>query len=108
MKILQKPISDNHKSAMFFEGVIATGKDSKLVTVQSGEIMLNGKYLIGKEIIEVAKTGIIDDDTIEEYPVDIHVDKFFTIEFMGNVLEDIMYVDYDEAIEEYQKFLNKI
>jgi hypothetical protein len=114
MKILQTPISDNHKSAMFFNGVVAEDKGYKLATYMDGEIMLNGKYLIGKEIIEVAKSGIIDDETIEEYPVDIHVDKFICI-YNGDVCDEnliddgqLYFDNYDEAIEGFKEFLSEL
>ncbi len=113
MKILQIPITANHKSAMFFDGVIATAKsknldgDYSLVTYQDGELVYNDKLYVGKEIL--ALIGIINDESIEdEVTVDIHVDKFFSINYNGTVLEDLIFCDYDEAIAGFQEFLNKL
>jgi hypothetical protein len=113
MKIIQIPITANHKSAMFFDGVIATAKsknldgDYSLVTYQDGELVYNDKLYVGKEIL--ALIGIINDTDIEdEVTVDIHVDKFFSINYNGTVLEDLIFCDYDEAIAGFQEFINKI
>ena len=113
MKIIQKPQSANHKSAMFFDGVIATAKsknldgDYSLVTYQDGELVYNDKLYVGKEIL--ALIGIINDESIDdEVVVDIHVDKFFSINYNGTVLEDLIFCDYDEAIAGFQEFINKI
>jgi hypothetical protein len=113
MKIIQLPITANHKSAMFFDGVIATAKsknldgDYSLVTYQDGELVYNDKLYVGKEIL--ALIGIINDTDIEdEVTVDIHVDKFFSINYNGTVLEDLIFCDYDEAIAGFQEFINKI
>ena len=108
MNILQKPISDKHKSAMFFEGVIAEHQDKKLVTFQTGEIVFVGKKNVGEEIIELGQKGLINDDDIEQAiynqgTVDILVDKFFTISINDVVDDDYIFMDYDEAIEEFKK-----
>ena len=112
MNILQKPISDKHKSAMFFEGVIAEHQaepnNLKLVTFQTGEIVFMGKINVGEEIIELGQKGLINDDDIEQAiynqgTVDILVDKFFSVSINGEVDEDLIYTDYDEAIEEFKK-----
>ena len=98
---------------MFFDGVIATAKsknldgDYSLVTYQTGELVYNDKLYVGKEIL--ALIGIINDQDIEdEVTVDIHVDKFFSINYNGTVLEDLIFCDYDEAIAGFQEFINKI
>ena len=108
MKILQTPISDNHKSSMFFEGIIAEHQDKKLITFQTGEIYFMGNIHVGNQIIELGKQGLIDDNDIEQAiyndgNVDILVDKFFTISINGVVDEDIIYDDYDEAMKEFKK-----
>ncbi len=108
MKILQTPISEIHKSAMFFNGVIAEDqtKECKLITFQSGEIEFMDKLYIGEEISELGQKGILDDNDIDnEEVLDILVDKFFTIEFMGNVIDDLLYDNYDDAIINFQTFL---
>jgi len=103
MKILQKPISDNHKSAMFFDGVIATRFGLELKTFQDGEIVFMGNVHVGLEIVDLANKGLIDDNDIENKgTVDILVDKFIVITEEGseNVLdEDYIFDNYDDAIE---------
>jgi len=107
MKILKTPITANHKSAMFFDGCIAIGNDSVLTTYQTGEIVYNSKTYVGKEILTLV--GILNDTDIEdEVTIDILVDKFFTIEYKGVVLEDLVFCDYDEAINGFQTFLNNL
>ena len=113
MKIIQKPQSANHKSAMFFDGVIATAKsknldgDYSLVTYQDGELVYKDKLYVGAETKLLI--GLVDDNDIEnEDVVDIHVDKFFSINYNGTVLEDLIFCEYDEAIAGFQEFLNKI
>ena len=107
MKILKTPITANHKSAMFFDGIIAIGNDSVLTTYQTGEIVYNGKTYVGKEIQSLI--GILNDTDIEdEITIEILVDKFFTIEYKGVVLEDIVFDNYDEAIKGFETFLNNL
>jgi hypothetical protein len=113
MKIIQFPITANHKSAMFFDGVIATAKsknldgDYSLVTYQTGELVYDDKLYVGKEIQSLI--GIINDQDIEdEVTVDIHVDKFFAIKFNDTVLEDFVYCDFDEAIKAFEDFLKEV
>jgi hypothetical protein len=109
MKILQNPISDNHLSAMFFDGVVAEDGDYSLVTYQDGELGYKDKLYIGAEIRELGETGAINDNDVdEEFTVDIYVDKFFAIKYNDTILEEYIYNDYDEAIEEFENFLNKI
>jgi hypothetical protein len=107
MKILQNPISDSHLSAMFFDGVVATKGDYSLVTYQDGELVYDDKLYIGKEIIGLSDV-INDVDIEDEVTVDIHVDKFFAIKYNDVILEEYIYNDFDEAIEEFKNFLNKI
>jgi len=64
MKIIQQPISIIHNSAMFFNGLIATKPRFELRTFQDGEIRFMGNVHIGTEIIELGKTGLINDDDI--------------------------------------------
>jgi hypothetical protein len=113
MKILQTPITANHKSAMFFDGVIATAKsknldgDYSLVTYQDGELVYNDKLYVGKEIQDLI--GIINDTDIEnEVIVDIHVDKFFVIKYGDALLEDFVYCDFDEALKAFEDFLKEV
>ena len=109
MKILQEPISDNHLSAMFFDGVVAVDGENALVTYQDGELGYKEDLYIGGAIRELGETGAINDNDIdEEETVDIYVDKFFAISYKGTVLEDTVYNDYEEAIEEFENFLNKL
>ena len=110
MKIIQTPITANHKSAMFFDGVIATsGKVHKceLVTYQDGELVYNDKLYVGKEIL--ALIGILNDESIEdEVVVDIHVDKFFAIKFNDEILEEYIFNEYDEAVEAFKEFVEEV
>jgi len=75
--------------------------------MQDGELIYNDKVYVGKEI--QALIGILNDDDIDdEVTIDILVDKFFTISYNGNVLEDLVFSDYDEAIQEFTNFLSKL
>lgn len=106
MKILQMPITPNHKSAMFFDGVIATDGDYSLVTFQDGELIYDDKFYAGRDILNLI--GIINDESIEdEVVVDVHVDKFIAIKYNDVILEEYLYCDYDEAIQGFEEFLNK-
>jgi hypothetical protein len=121
MKTIQQPISNVHKSSMFFDGVVATGeKDGKkyeLRTQQIGEITifpeqdeLSPIHAIGEEIRKLGDDGVINDNNIEEGDtVDICVDNFLVIAEEGdaNYVEDEerIFNYYDEAIEAFKKFL---
>ncbi len=115
MKILQTPISENHKSAMFFNGVIAEDREYKLATYMDGEIGFIFDEHIGVEIIELAKKGLIADDDIDnEETVDILVDKFICI-YNGEpcdenlIDEGSLYFDnYDDALQGFTEFLTKV
>ena len=116
MKIIQNPISDEHKSAMFFDGIVATGeRDGKkytLKTFQDGKVGFNDKLYIGSEIRTLGETGAINDTDIdEEDTVDIYVDKFFVITEEGVVLdkeEDFdVYNEFDEAVIVFRNFLDE-
>lgn len=79
MKILQYPLSDLHKNAMFFKGIIATCDKNNinyvLRTETMPEINFNDKILYGEEIITLAKNNTLNDNSIEyKNLVDIHVD----------------------------------
>jgi len=105
MKILQKPISVNHKSAMFFDGLVAECDGNTLTTYNDGELYYKDKLYVGAEIRELGETGAVNDGDIEaEVTVNILVDKFFVI----NNDEDKIFVDYDEAIQEFETFLNNL
>ena len=115
MKILQFPISVNHKSAMFFDGVIAEDKGYLLATYQDGELEFMDKPFIGVEIIDLAQKTIIDDEDIEqERIIDIFVDKFICI-YNGiacdeNLIDEgqLYFDNYDEAIQGFTEFLTKV
>ncbi len=115
MKTIQNPISDNHHSAMFFHGVVATGeKDGKnytLKTFQDGELEFDGDLYIGDTIRELGKTGKINDDDVEEeITVGILVDKFFAITEEGVEVDvdenDHIYNYYNDAMKAFENFLN--
>lgn len=109
MKILQKPISPKHKSAMFFDGLIAEFRGFELKTYQDGELVLyNNKEYSGKEILGLVKI-INDDDIDDELIVDIQVDKFFCIYFEDTLLDDdnLYFDNYDDALQGFQEFLKK-
>lgn len=115
MKILQKPISNKHKSSMFFDGIIAEGKGYLLATNQLGEIGFIDKEYIGWEIVDLGIKGLIDDDDINaEKDVDIFVDRFICIyrgePSDGNLIDDgqLYFTNYDEAIEGFKEFLNRV
>lgn len=112
MKILQSPISENHKSAMFFDGIIAEfdsiyGK-YKLETYQTGEIIFDGMIWTGKEIIGAAKERFISDIDIEnKSKTTILVDKFITITFNGSLVDDdyLMFDNYDDALTAFKALI---
>ena len=107
MKTIQTPMTAEHKSAMFFDGVIATKAGLELRTFQSGEIDFMGQHLVGQDIIKLGQTGIIDDEVIEnERTVDILVDKFFAIYKEGSDEiwdADLIFDNYDDAIEAFMQ-----
>ena len=108
MKKLQNPVSDNHKSAMFFDGVVATHNGYVLKTFQDGELMFMDKEYIGAEIRELGQKGLLDDQDIDsEDTVDIMVDKFLAIYKDGNnepVHDVFIYDNYDDAIDALAEF----
>lgn len=103
MKILQNLVSDNHKSSMFFDGVVATQNGYELRTYQDGEIGFNNKHYIGVEIRELGQQGLINDTDIEnEDIVDIMVDKFIAIYKEGSnepIHNLFIFDNYDDAID---------
>jgi hypothetical protein len=114
MKILQKPLSPEHRSAMFYNGTIARGKkDGKqytLETEQDGKLLFMGNTFVGDEIIDLGNKDLINDEDIDQYNVDIYVDKYFAIKD-GNILIDenlLIFDNYDEAIKEFNIFLNTL
>lgn len=118
MKILQKPFTVNHKSAMFFHGKIARGKresDGKtydLETVQQGEISYKDKVYLDAETVELATLDepVFDADIDEEMIVQIYVDKFFAVTCNGKMVEDdlLLFNSYDETVREFEIFLKLI
>jgi hypothetical protein len=112
MKIVQQPISDFHQSAMFFDGVVATGeRDGKkytLKTVQTGEIVYNEKEYSEGQIRQLGQMGILDDTDIEEEKtISVLVDRFLAITEEGaEVAEDAeVYNDFTEGIIAFKEFL---
>ena len=115
MKILQKRVSEIHQSAFFYHGEIASEGNVKLQTEQDGEIMYDGgdtmKTYVGAETPKLAtETDICDSDIENEDIVEIYVDKFFAISVDGVVLDEgeLYFNNYDEAIEEFKIFLERI
>lgn len=113
MEIIQKPITANHKSAMFFDGVIAQVNTEfglySLETFQDGELVYDGKLYIGAEIKELI--GIINDESIEdEVSVDIHVDKFITIKFNDKLVDEdyLMFDNYDDAMTAFKAIIGEV
>lgn len=106
MKVLQQRISENHESAMFYDGVIATNGKYKLETFQSGEIVFNNKYYIGKEITKLIED--INDSDIDKDVVDIRVDKFIVITKNNEPVDEdnLIYDNYSEALESFIKYFN--
>jgi hypothetical protein len=107
MKILQKPFSDNHKSAMFFHGIIATKDNYTLETFQDGEIAYEDKIYVGVETPELAKLDeVFDNDIEDELIVEIYVDKFIVIKYKGELISDeLMFDNYDEAMQKFKYYL---
>ena len=107
MQIIQKPISADHKSAMFFNGLLATNRGLELRTFNDGEIAYEGQHVIGDKIIEMGKANLINDNDIEDErnsPVSILVDKFIAItnpnvDDDGIFDEELIFDNYDDAIE---------
>lgn len=125
MEIIQSPVSENHKSAMFFNGVVAYGKAKNgktyvLTTETVGEILYEDKAYSGSELRELALQFGIDDDEIDaEENVGILVDAWLVIaEVNGMDFEDVLHVEdqdedrifdnYDDGIEEFENFLETV
>lgn len=110
MIIEQSPISEEHKSAMFFNGVIGRHEEYLLDTFQDGEIMIDGVKYVGNEIIELAKKGSIDDNDFNDDGdsdlFDILVDKFFCVTFNGEAVDSdhLIWDNYDEAVKGFKEF----
>ncbi len=110
MKILQTPISGEHKSAFFFDGVIATVKGFKLETLQDGEITYDDNYYVGQEIVELGIEDSIGDPDMNDHSpcVQILVDKFIVIrgddQTLGSVEDKFIFTNYDEAIQAFKEF----
>jgi hypothetical protein len=112
MKILQDSIGDSHESAMFYNGVIATGekngKEYSLETFQDGEVVYNDDLYIGEGTTRLA--DLIDDNDIEEEDnIDIHVDKFFAIMYKGEVVDEdyLVFDNYSDALESFEEFIDE-
>lgn len=109
MKILQHPISSDHKSAFFFNGVIAEANGFKLETFQDGEITYDDDLYIGEAILRLAEDDVIGDPDVEDDGspcVQILVDKFIAVTLDGKPVDDeaFIYDNYDDAIEGFKKF----
>jgi len=114
MKILQNPVSETQKDAMFYHGVIATGKGYNLATYQDGEVAFEEFNYVGADTPKLGQHDVHDVDLEAEVIVDIYVDKFFCI-YNGEVNDEnlldegsLYFNDYDEAIEGFEKFLEKV
>jgi len=111
--ILQKPISNEHKNAMFFVGIIAKGYKGRkyytLETYQEGEISYEGETFSGRQIIELAKDFTIRDSDIEDDDSSILVDKYFAIMYKDTPVDEdkLIFDNYDDAILKFKKFLNQ-
>lgn len=110
MKIIQKPISAEHNSAMFFDGIIATKAGLELRTFNDGEITYEGQPVIGEQIIAMGEANLINDNDIEDERnscVSILVDKFIAIAEVpasdedGIFDEELIFDNYDEAIKAF-------
>lgn len=128
IKILQQPISDNHLDAMFFNGLVAFGKNKNnhtkyyVVTVGNNEIQYKGvPYVENDFLILSIEKGINDDDielaTDNEHEnIDILVDNYFALvneddyKNLENLMEIdsiIMYGYYDKVIGDLKKIVNE-
>lgn len=112
MKILQLPISEEHKLAMFFNGVIATAEGYKLEIFQDSEIVCDGVKYVGDEIIELAKNDSIDDndfnDDDDSCIFKILIDKFFSITHNDVAIDDdhLIWDSYDDALKGFKEYLD--
>lgn len=126
MEILKAKISPDHDNASFYTGVIAYGlaKNGKAYVLRSeaeAEITLLGKHYYSDEIEKLGLTMRINDSGFEDHNfegINVLVDGWLTIaEARGIELEGVLYSEdqseerifgfYDEAIEGFEKFLNK-
>lgn len=128
IKILQQPISDNHLDAMFFNGLVAIGKNKNnhtkyyVLTIGSNEIQYKGVPYVEKDFLILSIEKGINDDDIElanhneHKNIDILVDNFFALvseddyKNLENLMENdsiIMYGYYDEVIGDLKKFVNE-
>lgn len=105
MKILQQPLSETQKSAMFYHGVIATSGMHSLETFQDGEIGYEYHWLIGADTPKLAQYDVHDVDLDAEVIVDIYVDKFFVIKYNHVIIDDIVFNNYDEAMKAFTKIV---
>jgi len=138
IEIIQIPITENHKDCVFFNGVIAEGqrkRDGKTFYLRTDSIAeLVPMYYdeetayAGEEIIDLAKEDKINDEDVKDRELcDIHVDGFFVIsdtreiaegKEMAEIMDDVEYWDdsvclicsddYDQALEEFQVFLDSL
>jgi hypothetical protein len=138
IEIQQVPITENHKSSFFFDGVIAEGqrkRDGKTFYLRTDSIPeLVAMYydedtaFVGDEIIDLAKEDKINDEDIKDRELcDIHVDAWFVISDskerneltdMARIEGDVNFYDdsvclicsddYDQALEEFQVYLDNL
>lgn len=113
MEIIQQPISDKHKSSMFFNGIVATGiRNDKIYWLRTdgcGEIEMEGIFYQEEEIRELGEKQYINDYNIDnEFGLSIHVDNWFIVVDSD---DNWMCVDdcdnFDDAIEIFKNFLNQ-
>ena len=125
MEMIQHLISPNHKDAMFFDGVIATGtahdgKQYVLMTASIPQIIFNEKEYSGAQIRQLGIDGFINDADVEdETDVTIFVDGWLAIaEVTENGYEDVLHAenpdeskifsDIEAGIMGFDNFLNSL
>jgi hypothetical protein len=115
MEIIQHPISENHMSSMFFNGVVAYGKANNgktyvLRTEQQGQIEFEGQEYLEGQIRELGTTFAINDVDIDaEDDVTILVDNFFTIaEVEEGNLENILDAEVQDESRIFNEFSEAI
>ncbi len=109
MKILQKPVSETQRDAMFYHGVIAEGLGFKLETYQDGEVSFEEHTFIGADTPKLGEFDVHDVDLEAEVIADIYVDKFFAITKDGELVDedDLVFNDYDEAMNAFEEYLRR-
>lgn len=117
MKKLERPISGKHKSAMFFNSIIAEGENSDgekfyLEIHEDGELEFNGDLYTGEALRRLGESGAINDKDIDdEERLTVYVAKYFVVTNEDHeVLDDDyegFFPDYDEAILFFEQYLDE-